>query len=286
MAEREIFKLTSKRIDAGHPLGALVPLGRFEWEQIILRCKFAQTGVKHVGLTAATWATTTTGANVRPGIALLSATTGLSDRPVRRYLKELERFGLLHLVNSGSNFGRAGKGMASMYQLTAPEAFALSYEAERGAETWRLNDQWDMRSVLEQMNQAAADDGSRPDHRSTATDDNYESPVTSDRSYAKNTGHLELSPVISDISPVISSTITGHQRPPNSVITPQESSFQEINPHKQPSSFSQLTRESTQKTAAAKNSPKNIDDENSISEEQNRQRQMAALQELMKAEQL
>lgn len=53
-----------------------------------------------------------------------------------------------------------------------------------------------------------------------------------------------------------------------------------------PSSFSQLTSESTQKTADAKNSPKKIDDENSISEEQNRQRQMAALQELMKAEQL
>lgn len=261
MAESEEFKLTSKRIDAGHALGALVPLGRFEWEQIILRCKFAQTGVKYVGLAAATWATTQTGADVRPGITRLSAVTGLTDRPVRRYLKELERFGLLYMVSSGSNFGRAGKGMASVYQLTAPEDFALTYELERNMRTWKPEDSWDMELILGQVEESLDDRADEEKHRSPVTDDQQVSPVTSDRSYANNTGHTELSPVISDTSPVISSTITGHQRPPTSALPLQESPLQKIHLQKQPSSVSQLKREPTQKNADAKNLPQKFDDE-------------------------
>jgi len=236
MAKREDYKLPSERIDAEHPLGDLVPLGRFEWEQILLRCNFPQTSVKYVGLAVATWATTTTGSDVRPGLARLSSVTGLSDRPLRRYLKELERFGMLYKVASGSNFGRAGKGMASVYQLTAPESLALTFESESRMSVWAPDQQWDMESVLEQHSESSP----TKEHRSPTTDDNQGSPVTHDRSYSKNTGRLELSPVVCDISPVVSSTITGRPRPPTSVLPPQESSPQLTNPQAA-SSVSQLT---------------------------------------------
>lgn len=241
MAKREDFKLTGERIDAEHPLGNLVPLGRFEWEQILLRCRFPQTSVKYVGLAVATWATTTTGANVRPGLARLSAVTGLSDRPLRRYLKELERFGLLHMVASGSNFGRAGKGMASVYQLTAPEDLALTFEAEYRMGDWAPEQQWDMESVIGHHGQPTVESSHEEEHWSPTTDDIQGSPVPHDRSYAKNTGRLELSPVVCDISPVVSSSITGRPRPPISVLPLQESSPQLTNPQPAASSVSQLT---------------------------------------------
>ncbi|GAB3621139.1 hypothetical protein GCM10027417_24000 [Glutamicibacter endophyticus] len=251
MAKREDFKLTSERIDAEHPLGNLVPLGRFEWEKILLRCRFPQTSVKYVGLTVATWATTTTGANVRPGLANLSAVTGLSDRPLRRYLKELERFGLLHMVSSGSNFGRAGKGKASVYQLTAPEDIALTFEAEYSMGNWAPEQQWDMESVIGQHAQPTIETYQAEEHRSPTTDDNQGSPVAHDRSYAKNTGRLELSPVVCDISPVVSSTNTGRPRPPKSVLPLQESSPQLTNPQAASSSVSQLTTAHVSEEAAA-----------------------------------
>ncbi|WP_121866531.1 hypothetical protein [Glutamicibacter nicotianae] len=50
-------------------------------------------------------------------------------------------------------------------------------------------------------------------------------------------------------------------------------------------SVSQLTREPTQKNADAENLHQKVDDEKTFSEDQERQRQMAALQHLMKAEQ-
>lgn len=98
----------------------LEPMGRFEWERIFRRVQVAPASVKLLGYTLATYSDTKTGGQIRPGIKRLALTTGASDRQVIRGLKRLEELGLIECVVKGSRFGRAGKGMASVYRLTMP----------------------------------------------------------------------------------------------------------------------------------------------------------------------
>lgn len=154
VAKREEFKLTDKRLAVDHPLGDLVPLGRYEWEPIVTRCKFKQPSAKLIALIMAQHADTLTGANVRPGNARLAILAGVSERQAIKAIQTLRQYGLAHLVTNGSSFGRGGKGMASVYQLTAPEELALSYESEYRSGIWNVTEVWNLDVVLEQVNQS------------------------------------------------------------------------------------------------------------------------------------
>jgi len=178
-------------------------MGRFEWEKVVLRTKFKQSSVKLVALAAATYATTTTGASVRPGIARLTAVTGLGDSQVRRNLKALERGGLIFMVASGSSYGRSGKGSASEYQLTAPEVIAEQYEADWTAGEWDEFDQYDIEALLKLM-----------EHRSPSTDDHL---VDNKEHRSPSTGDLERTPVLGERTPVLGDENTGTPVPPKSL---------------------------------------------------------------------
>ena len=187
MADQEKLFDRSKLplVGLGHPLGPLRRMGRFEWEKVIMRSKFRQSSVKLVALSASTYATPSTGASVRPGIARLTVVTGLGDSQVRRNLKALERAGLIFMVASGSSYGRGGKGAASEYQLTAPEALAEQYETGRNDGTWDEFDQFDIEALMKYMEHRAPSTGDRPvdkpDHRSPSTGDDERTPVLQER---------------------------------------------------------------------------------------------------------
>lgn len=220
-----------------HALGPLRRMGRFEWEKVLLRSRFKRSSVKIVGLAAATYATTGTGADVRPGITRLIAVTGLGDSMVRRNLKALESAGFMFMVASGSNYGRGGKGAASDYQLTAPEPMAEQYEAERNEGTWDETDQWDMGVILDHQSPSTGDlPVDNPEHQSPSTGDNHDhrSPNTDDQE--KNTGTFGVSPVLSPVSPVLGAQNTGTPVPPTSPlplheIPLQQTSHQSVDRH-------------------------------------------------------
>lgn len=96
------------------------PVGRFEWERVFRRVIVSTPSVKLVGLALATYASTKTGADVRPGVDRLVNVTGTSRRVVMRALSELKELGLLDQLTRGGNLGRASHGMASIYRLTLP----------------------------------------------------------------------------------------------------------------------------------------------------------------------
>jgi hypothetical protein len=96
------------------------PIGRFEWEQVMRRVVVSKPSVKLVALTMATYASTRTGGQVRPGVSRLVAVTGTSRNVVLRALAELKELGMIDQLTRGGNLGRASKGMASIYQLTLP----------------------------------------------------------------------------------------------------------------------------------------------------------------------
>lgn len=204
--DRQILPLVGQ----DHALGPLRRVGRFEWEKVIMRSTFQPSSIKLVALSAATYADTVTGANVRPGIARLIAVTGLGDSMVRRNLKALEGAGFMFMVASGSNYGRGGKGAASEYQLTTPEILAEQYEAERNAETWDETDQWDMKMIA--------------DHRYPSTGD-------SAKFTQKNTGTFGVSPVLHAGTPVLGAQNTGTPVPPTSPIPLHELPLHQSNPH-------------------------------------------------------
>jgi hypothetical protein len=95
----------------------LEPVGRYEWERLVRRARLPKP-VKLLALVLATYADPD-GSRVRPGLPVLSAVTGDSERHVSRLLTTLtDELGLLELVARGG--GRGGKGRASVYRLTVP----------------------------------------------------------------------------------------------------------------------------------------------------------------------
>lgn len=93
-----------------------VPTGRFEWERLVRRITMPKP-VKLVALVLATYADPD-GSRVRPGMEVLAAVTGDSERNARRLLGTLTKMNLVTLVSRGG--GRGGNGRASEYQLTIP----------------------------------------------------------------------------------------------------------------------------------------------------------------------
>jgi hypothetical protein len=80
--------------------------------------------VKSVGLFAATFATWETGADVRPGLAVLAPVAGYTERATGIALDVACRLGFLWRYVDGSQAGRPGGGrrpMVSEYRLTVPD---------------------------------------------------------------------------------------------------------------------------------------------------------------------
>lgn len=102
---------------AAHDTNELQPCGRYEWERLIRRAVLPRP-VKFTALVLATYADPD-GSRVRPGLDVLAAVTGYSDRNVRRIMTTLtDQLGLLRLVIRGGGRGRAGR--SSVYRLTIP----------------------------------------------------------------------------------------------------------------------------------------------------------------------
>lgn len=93
------------------------PYGRFEWERVIRRI-IMPPRVKLLALVLASYADPD-GSRVRPGVDVLAAVTGASERTVRRQMRTLvDDYGLLRQVVRGG--GRHGRGRANVYQLAVP----------------------------------------------------------------------------------------------------------------------------------------------------------------------
>jgi hypothetical protein len=94
----------------------LEPAGRFDWERLVRRAQLPKP-LKFLALVMATYADPD-GSRVRPGLPVLSAVTGDSERHVSRLLTALVDSGLLEQVARGG--GRGNRGRASVYRLTIP----------------------------------------------------------------------------------------------------------------------------------------------------------------------
>lgn len=93
-----------------------VPTGRFEWERIVRRIRMPKP-VKLAALVLATYADPD-GSRVRPGMEVLAAVTGDSERNAKRIVNVLRSMRLIEQVSRGG--GRGGRGKAATYQLVIP----------------------------------------------------------------------------------------------------------------------------------------------------------------------
>lgn len=95
----------------------LEPLGRFEWERLLLRCDLPRT-TKYVGLVLAVF-TNRDGGNAHPGNRRLAALTGLKERALENNLKTLRELGLIERTEEGN--GNRYYRRADCYRLTLPD---------------------------------------------------------------------------------------------------------------------------------------------------------------------
>lgn len=99
------------------PTATLMPIGRYEWERLVRRIVMPQQH-KLVALLLSTWADPD-GSRVRPGIELVAASIGRSERTAAAVIRSLCRdWGLLEQVTRGG--GRGGSGKTADYRLTLP----------------------------------------------------------------------------------------------------------------------------------------------------------------------
>lgn len=114
---------------------ALMPSSRFDWERLIRRIVMPKP-VKLAAFVLATYADPD-GTRVRPGMEVLAAVTGDSEKNARRILSTLREMGLVELVSRGG--GKGGRGKASEYRLTIPddllERFAMLEPGDKPAES-------------------------------------------------------------------------------------------------------------------------------------------------------
>ncbi len=149
MAKRKYIVLSLERLDPEHPLGPLVPMGRFDWERILGRCMLKPTSIKLIGYILATYADLESGDRIFPGNKRIGAVAGASRSTVERGLEILGDAGLIHQLSSGSSYGRGAK--ASEYRLTAPLILAEAYRDEWNEKEWDEMDPWLISEVLEQL---------------------------------------------------------------------------------------------------------------------------------------
>jgi hypothetical protein len=90
----------------------LLPVGRFDWERIVLRAELS-AGTKAVALALATFGDAA-GVDIRPGHRRISDALNVNDRSTRGHIDALLDAGLLELVSGGA------PGRAAVYRLTMP----------------------------------------------------------------------------------------------------------------------------------------------------------------------
>ena len=169
---KERVVLSTKRLNEDHPIGPLIPVGRFDWERMLNHCTFKPSSVKLLGLTMATFADLETGTRIYPGNKRIGAITTLSRSTVERGIETLESAGFLYRVSSGSSSGRAAK--ASEYRLTAPEIFAEEYRDEMNSGAWHQKEYWEpgaMWNMTEVLKHVAPVTHVSKDHASPVTHD-------------------------------------------------------------------------------------------------------------------
>lgn len=94
----------------------LIDLDRYEWERVVRRCVLPAP-VKAVAAYLSQYANKN-GTRIYPGVARLSAVTGLSERSVRGALATLRDLELITRTRKGSSFGR--QAMTDEHKLTRP----------------------------------------------------------------------------------------------------------------------------------------------------------------------
>jgi hypothetical protein len=144
-------------------------IGRYEWERLVRRIVMPKDD-KFLAFTMATWADPD-GTRVRPGLKWLMASTGDSERTVRRHLAALlGHWGLLELVSRGG--GRGGTGRTAEYRLTIPADLLDRHVL--------LDPNGDLFSPATQVTGHSDDSPATHDDRSNSSHpvDNLESPAT------------------------------------------------------------------------------------------------------------
>lgn len=266
MAQRKEITLSAERLNADHPLGPLVPLGRFDWERILGRCKFKpRSSAKLIGYTLGTYADLETGTRIYPGNERIELRAGLAKNSVIDGLKMLQEVGLIHKVSNGSSYGRSAK--ASEFRLTAPEGLAESYREEWNANIWDDRQTWNVENLLEQVGSSTPDLSEQVGSSGHVPSLNSKEQVGSTKEQVGSTKEQ-----------VGSSVGTGLlNRTPSTYGSTHESSNQTIK--KSSSAFRPNA------TLRGDNEIFDLNDESqNLSEEQNRQKQMAYLQKMIELE--
>jgi hypothetical protein len=99
------------------PSATLMPIGRYEWERLVRRIVMPERH-KLVALLLSTWADPD-GSRVRPGMPLLAAARGKSERSTSNIVRSLAHYwGLIEQVSRGG--GRGGRGKTAEWRLTMP----------------------------------------------------------------------------------------------------------------------------------------------------------------------
>ena len=109
-----------------------IPVSRFVWERQVKRLTTLDPGIKQFGVFLATYCTVKTGADIRPGITLLSEDLGLSRRQIIRKMQQLSDTGLIQQLSDGARKGRPSEGRrgeASVYRLSMPVDAATRFDA-------------------------------------------------------------------------------------------------------------------------------------------------------------
>ncbi len=91
------------------------PVGRFEWERVVKRCRIPRA-TKYVALTLATFASPN-GADVRPGEHKLAADLGMSERNARRHIARLRD---TYALVARTRFHGSRAGYVDEYRLVIP----------------------------------------------------------------------------------------------------------------------------------------------------------------------
>ncbi|GAB3437382.1 hypothetical protein [Actinophytocola sediminis] len=101
-----------------------IPMGKFEWERLILRIAMPDLH-QRLSLILAVFADAD-GTRVRPGNEILASVTRKTTRTVIRALNDLREWQLIAPVSRGG--GRGGKGRTTEYRLTCPTDLLERFE--------------------------------------------------------------------------------------------------------------------------------------------------------------
>lgn len=119
---------TDRSLDDGTDRTA-TPAGRHAWERALRESETLAPTAKLVGYALATWSTTETGADARPGSKRLQLATGKSETTVLRALQQLRTGGWLIVVNEAER--ERNRYLAWEYQLTIPPSALPSTHARK-----------------------------------------------------------------------------------------------------------------------------------------------------------